>query len=67
MGKGERSSAETKAHNIGSRQEENRGGAAGEVGEGEGGQEEVGIRAAEPVTSTGDRVCDGGFERFKPL
>jgi hypothetical protein len=42
MGKGEWSSAETQAHNIGSRQKENRSRSAGTVGEGEGGEEEVG-------------------------
>ena len=36
MGKGERSRAETQAHNISSRQKENRRRSAGEVGEGEG-------------------------------
>jgi len=33
MGKGERSSAETKAHNFSGRQKEDRGGTKGEVGE----------------------------------
>ena len=40
MGKGEESSAETQAHNISSRQKENRGGTKGKVGEGEGTVEE---------------------------
>jgi hypothetical protein len=35
MGKGERSSAETKAHDVSSRQKENRSRSASEVGEGE--------------------------------
>ena len=39
MGTGEGESVETKAHDLGSRQKENRGGAAGEVGEGEKGVE----------------------------
>ncbi len=39
MGKGERASAETKSQNFSGRQEENRGGTAGKVGEGEGGEE----------------------------
>ena len=39
MGEGEGASAEIQAHNIGSRQKENRGGTAGKVGEGEGGEE----------------------------
>jgi hypothetical protein len=42
MGKGEGSRAETKANDLGRRQKENRGGAAGEVGEGEGCEEEIG-------------------------
>ena len=41
MGEGERSSAETQAHNISGGQKENRGGTAGTLGEGEGGEEEV--------------------------
>jgi hypothetical protein len=41
MGKGERSRTETQAHNISSRQEENRGGTAGKVGEVEGAPEEA--------------------------
>jgi hypothetical protein len=40
MGKGERSRAENQAHNISSRQKENRRRSAGEVGEGEGAAEE---------------------------
>ena len=43
MGKGERSSGETQAHNISSRQEENRGGAACTLGEVQSGEEEVGV------------------------
>ncbi|MGA9801726.1 MAG: hypothetical protein WBQ46_00615 [Terriglobales bacterium] len=39
MGKDERSSAETQAHNISSRQKKNRGGTAGKVGEDTGGEE----------------------------
>ena len=39
MGEGERSSAETQAHNISSRQKENRSRTAGKVGEAEGGEE----------------------------
>jgi hypothetical protein len=39
MGKGERSRAETQAHNLSGRQKENRGGTAGTVGEGEGWEE----------------------------
>ena len=41
MGKGERSSAETQAHDLGGRQKKNRGGTAGKVGEGKG-EEEIG-------------------------
>jgi hypothetical protein len=37
------------AHHIGCWQEENRGGAAGEVGKGQGGAEEVGVEATEPA------------------
>jgi hypothetical protein len=40
MGKSEGASAETKANDLGSRQKKNRGGAAGEVGEREGGEED---------------------------
>jgi hypothetical protein len=50
MGKGERSRAETQAHNISSRQEEDRSRTAGKVGEGEGG-EEVGVERAEPAAA----------------
>jgi hypothetical protein len=39
MAGGEGSSAETQANDLGSRQKTNRGGAAGEVGEGEDGAE----------------------------
>jgi len=42
MGKDKGSSAETKAQNFSSRPKENRGGTAGEVGEVEGGEEEIG-------------------------
>jgi len=42
MGEGERSRAETKAHDISSRQKEDRGGTAGKVGEVEGCEEEIG-------------------------
>jgi len=40
MGEGERSSAETKAHNISSRQKEDRGGCTGTLGEVQSGEEE---------------------------
>jgi hypothetical protein len=39
MGKGQRSSAEAQAQNVGGRQEANRSRSAGEVGEVEGGEE----------------------------
>ena len=42
MGKGEGSSAETQAHHVGISPQENRGGAAGEVGKVEGGEEKIG-------------------------
>jgi hypothetical protein len=42
LGKGERSRAETKAHNFSSRQKENRSGTAGSVGEVKGCEEEEG-------------------------
>ena len=47
MGKGERSRAETKAHNFSRRQKENRSRTAGEVGEAEGCEK---IDAATPVS-----------------
>jgi hypothetical protein len=43
---------ETQAHNISSRQKENRGGTAGEVGEGEGAAEEGCLEPAAPAAST---------------
>jgi len=43
MGEDEGASAETKAHDLSSRQKENRGGTAGEVGEVEGAAEEGGV------------------------
>ena len=46
MGKSERSSIETQAHHVGSRQKENRGRTAGTLGEDTGGEEEVGCLAA---------------------
>jgi len=42
MGKGEGSSPETQAHDLSGRQKENRSRSAGTVGEGEGGEEEIG-------------------------
>jgi hypothetical protein len=42
MGKGEESSAETRANHIGGREKENRGGTKGTLGEDTGGEEEVG-------------------------
>jgi hypothetical protein len=42
MGKDERSSGETHAHNFSSRQKTDRGGAKGKVGEDTGGEEEIG-------------------------
>ena len=42
MGKGEGASGETKADDFSSRQKEDRGGTKGEVGEVEGGEEQVG-------------------------
>jgi len=41
MGKGERSRAQTQAHNIIGREKENRGGATGEVGDDTGGEEQI--------------------------
>jgi len=49
MGEGEGSSAETKAHDLSSRQKEDRGGTASEVGEGEGAAEEGYLGPAEPA------------------
>jgi len=46
MGEGERSRAETQAHNISRRQKENSGGAAGAVGEVEGAAEKGYIEPA---------------------
>ena len=46
------------AQNIRSRQEENRGGAAGEVGEGEGAAEEGGVGGLSSLRSL-LRVCGG--------
>jgi hypothetical protein len=43
MGKGERSRAENQAHNICGWQKEDRGGTAGKVDAGEGGEEEGGL------------------------
>jgi len=51
MGKSEGSSAETHAHNISSRQKEDRGGTAGKVGEVEGCEEKDGVRSKEPAAS----------------
>jgi hypothetical protein len=52
MGKSERSSAETKANHISSRQKENRSGTKGTVGEGESGEEEIGgVGPREPAAS----------------
>jgi hypothetical protein len=51
MGKDEASSAETKAHNIGSGQKQNRSRSAGEVGEGEGAAEEGSLEPTEPAAS----------------
>jgi hypothetical protein len=42
MGKGERSSAETKAQHVGIGPQEDRGSTKGTVGEVEGGEEEIG-------------------------
>jgi hypothetical protein len=42
MGKGERSRAETQAHNISSRQKEDRGGCTCTLGEVQSGEEKVG-------------------------
>ncbi len=52
MGEGERSRAETQAHNISGRQKENRSRTAGKVGEGEGAAEEVGVGPTEPLKFT---------------
>jgi len=41
MGKGEGASGEAQAQNVGGRPSKDRGGAAGKVGEGEGGEEEI--------------------------
>ena len=49
MGKGEGSSAEAKAHNVGISPQEDRGGTTGTLGEVEGGEEEVG--GVEPTYS----------------
>jgi len=43
MGKYKGSGAETEANHVGSRQEKDRGGTKGEVGEAEGGEEEGGV------------------------
>jgi hypothetical protein len=67
MGKGERSRAKAKAQNFRSRQKEDRGGTAGEVGEDTGGEEIGCLEASGACREYGDRVCGGGFERFKPL
>jgi hypothetical protein len=48
MGEGERSRAETPAHNISGRQKENRGGTAGTLGKNQGGKERV-VRHFESV------------------
>ena len=61
MGKGESAQCYShciearQAHNFSGRQKENRGGAAGEVGEGQS-WEESWLEVAQPVTSAGDRV-----------
>jgi len=46
MGEGERSRAETKAHNFSSRQKEDRSRSAGKVGDAEGAAEEGGLRVS---------------------
>jgi hypothetical protein len=48
MGKGERSSFETQAHNVSISTQEDRGGAKGTLGEGKGG-EEGGVASWEPA------------------
>jgi|ERR1039458_1901562 hypothetical protein len=53
MGKGERSRAETQAHNISSRQKENRSRTAGEVGKREGAAEEGCLGARGESLGTG--------------
>jgi len=70
MGKGERSSAETHAHNISGRQKEDRGGTKGEVGEVQSGEE---IDRNDGRESTGDYVrivvwnCRMGFSKKRDV
>src|ERR1019366_1679883 len=61
MGKGERSRAETQAHNISSRQKENRGSAKGEVGEDEGAPEEGWLEPEEPAAQEAGFPTKRGF------
>src|ERR1035441_4127233 len=56
MGKGERASGETQAHNFTSRQKANRGGTKGTVGEGEGGEEEGCVEPREPAAASTRRA-----------
>ena len=49
MGEGERSSVETQTNDLSRRSKENRSGAAGTVGEGEGWREESGVMTTEPA------------------
>jgi hypothetical protein len=44
-------------HDVGSRPREDRGGAAGKVGEGEGGAEEGGVGPTEPAAGCGRPSC----------
>jgi hypothetical protein len=57
MGKGERSRAETQAHNISSRQKENRSRTAGEVGKREGAAEEGCLELTEPAAASTRQAC----------
>jgi hypothetical protein len=62
MGKSERSSAETQAHNINGRKTENRGGSKGTLGEAEGGEEEVKFESErQPETCRNACLSDFGF------
>jgi hypothetical protein len=49
VGKSKQSIAEGQAHHVGTSPQEDRGGTAGEVGEGEGCEEEGGLEPAEPA------------------
>ena len=69
MGKGERSRAETQAHNISSRQKENCCRSAGEVGEGEGAAAEdflgPDMVLAVDLASAVSQRCKSGMARIR--